>query len=348
LIGPCDEEKVCEMSDQLNSTRALLGLFPDEYLIADQTGLGKVEICYEDMAWVDRRSEQVRPDDTNVANYFGRLEFKLKGRYQSPETTHDVFGFRFASPNEHHYLFAPAKQEVLDDECPVEWIGQKIVTPIKNDRGVVPNRLTYLASPRMLPSRLLSDNWDRGAEWRDWFITGIGVKSLEDVQPVDISGAVNQQLKNLHRSEQAAIFQSILRPAGGDELFGIESLNDEMQRLTTFKSLIRLQIMLFYPQLINESDELRSAIAGQGGLLDREVLTRFRLDNIPVSSLNSIAFERLEHIQKEWNEQPETVRRTGSIASSLAHAMMRLNALHQIFFAKPVSVIVPDLEEPDA
>ncbi|MFT5138647.1 MAG: hypothetical protein ACI9H8_001083 [Lysobacterales bacterium] len=348
LIGPCDQEKVCEMTAQLSSTRALLGLFPDEYLIADQTGLGKVDICYEEMAWIDRRSEPVRADDTNVANYFGRLEFKLKGRYQNRETGLDVFGFRFTSPNEHHYLFAAATQEVLDDECPVEWIGKMIVTPIRNDRGVVPNRLTYLAAPRMLPSRLLSNNWDRGAEWRDWFITGIGVTGLEDILPADISSQVNQQLKNLHRAEQAAIFQSILRPPNRDESLGIESLYEEMLRLTTVKSLIRHQFMLFYPQLINESDELRSAIAGHGGLLDSEVLSRFRSDNIPVSSLNGIAFERLEHIQQEWQKQPEVVRRTGSIASSLAHAMMRLNALHQKFFAEPVSVIVPDLEEPGA
>ena len=67
LIGPCNPDAVCEMTGSLTSTRALLGLFPNEYLIADQTGLGSVEICYERMEWVQRRSELVREDDTNAS-----------------------------------------------------------------------------------------------------------------------------------------------------------------------------------------------------------------------------------------------------------------------------------------
>jgi hypothetical protein len=42
VIGPCDPQAVCEMTGELEATRALVGLFPDPYLIADQTGLGRV------------------------------------------------------------------------------------------------------------------------------------------------------------------------------------------------------------------------------------------------------------------------------------------------------------------
>lgn len=342
LIGPCDPENTCEMAGTLTSTRALLGLFPEQYLVADQSGLGNVEICYDRMAWVNRRSEPVRADDTNVANYFGYLEFNLVGRYRVDGSVNDIFGFRFTSPQEEHYLFAAATDEVLEDSCPVEWIGQRIVTPLRQDRnGIVPNRLTYLAAPRMQPSRVLANNWDRGAEWRDWFITGIGVKRLELEPPSDISGELNQHLQKLHRSEQAAIFQSILRPETRSNSSGIDSLFEETARLNTIKSLIRHQFMVFYPQLLNESDELRSAIAGQGGLLDMVTLARFRADNVPVHSLNRIAFERLEQVQREWQNQPEATRRTGSIAGSLAHAMMRLNALYETFFAEPPLPVSP-------
>jgi hypothetical protein len=342
LIGPCDPENICEMSGSLTSTRALWGLFPDEYLIADQTGLGKIEICYEDMSWEQRRSEYVRADDTNVANYYGHLQFKLNGRYQSGDEKQDIFGFRFTSPGEHHYLFAAASEEVLEDECPVEWIGERIVTPLHNDRGgIVPNRLTYLAAPRMVPSRLLSANWDRGAEWRDWFITGIGVENLELEPAQSINGEVNQQLQNLHRAEQAAIFQSVLLPPSRGESLGIDSLFAEVNKLTVTKALIRQQIMLFYPQLLTESDDLRTAITGQGGLLDFAMMTRFRADQVPVDSINGIAFDRLERMQQEWQNQPESIKRTGSVSGSLAHAMMRLNALYAKFFAEPVPVVSP-------
>ena len=107
-IGPCDERTVCEMSGRLEATRALIGLFPDPYLIADQTGLGEIDICYDEVEWVERRSEPVREDDPFVANYFGGLSFDLVGRYREAGETREVFGFNFVSPEEYHYLFAAA------------------------------------------------------------------------------------------------------------------------------------------------------------------------------------------------------------------------------------------------
>ena len=46
--------------------------------------------------------------------------------------------------------------------------------------------------------------------------------------------------------------------------------------------------------------------------------------------------------------QPEAIRRTGSLAGSLAHAMMRLNALYQAFFAEPPAPAIPAQTQPDA
>ncbi|MGA9575651.1 MAG: hypothetical protein WBS20_17050, partial [Lysobacterales bacterium] len=55
VIAPCDVRAVCEMSGNLSVTRALIGLFPNEYLVAEQTGMGHIEICYRNMEWVQRR-----------------------------------------------------------------------------------------------------------------------------------------------------------------------------------------------------------------------------------------------------------------------------------------------------
>jgi len=169
VIGPCDPSQVCEMSGAMETTRALIGLFPDTYLIADQTGLGSIEICYENMQWVNRRAVPVRPDDPHVANYFGQISFDVVGRYQEKDQTSRVFGSTFVSPDEYHYLFAAATDEVREDSCPTEWVGTKIVTPLHKSGGfrVVPNRLTYLASARKTPSEVINANWSRGAEWRD-------------------------------------------------------------------------------------------------------------------------------------------------------------------------------------
>ena len=336
VIGPCDSERVCEMSGHLSSTRALLGLFPDEYLIADQTGQGKVEICYDRMEWVERHSEPVRAGDENVANYSGHLAFDLRGRYLAQGSVTGIFAFRFTSPEEHHYLFGAATKEVLEDSCPVEWIGVQIVTTLPNNgRGIVPNRLTYLSAPRMLPSRLLARNWDRGAEWRDWFVTGIGVRSLQEDPPPDISARVTQHIEALYRLEQESIYGSILQSASRDSTKAFTSLFDDMTTLTTLKSLIRMQMVLYYPRILIESDQLRSAMTGQNGLLDAQVLIRFREDNVPVAAINDIAFERLDRFQAKWRLQPEAVRRNGTVAVTLAHALMRLNALYAKYFALP-------------
>ena len=333
MIEPCNPQRVCEMSGSLSATRALIGLFPEEYLLAEQSGLGQIEICYRNMEWVKRRSELVRPDDENVANYFGHLGFDLVGRYIENDNASDLFGFRFTSPDEHHYLFAQASEEVLQDSCPVEWVGTRVITPLRESRGgLVPNRLTYLAASRTVPSRLLLRNWDRGAEWRDWFVTGIGVSSIEVATTPDISSRLNQHLQSLYQAEQAEIYQRILLPEARNSRGEDVSLFDEMSQVSVTKAMLRMQIMLFYPASMSDSDLIRTAIAGDAGLLERRTLRRFREDNVALTSVNRIAMERLRSLQQAWSGQPVAVRRKGSISASLIHAMTRINILYRQFF----------------
>jgi len=335
-IGPCDPKQVCEMTGQLSSTRALLGLFPEEYLVADQSGLGKAEICYDRVEWVDRRSTPVRPGDGNVANYFGHLAFDLKGRWVNQGEATDLFAFRFRSPEEYHYMFAAASQEVLDDSCPVEWIGSRIVTTLPERKTtLLPNRLTYLSAPRMLPSRLLNLNWDRGSEWRDWFVTGIGVDELPVPPAPDISEQINRHLRTLYRREQAVIYAGVLQSGPGAGRARDGTLADDVDRLSTSKELLRMQMMLFYPRVLSGSDELRGAMVGNDGLLERPVLRRFRDDSVPVAGITQTGYDRLEAFQDHWQALPEQLRRNGTLPTSLAQALMRLNSLYVRYFATP-------------
>jgi len=333
VIEPCDAQAVCEMSGDLSATRALIGLFPDQYLLAEQTGMGRIEICYRNMEWVKRRSELVRPDDDNVTNYFGYLGFDLVGRYIEKDQVSDIFGFRFTSPEEQHYLFAQTSEDVLNDSCPVEWVGSRVVTPLREKRGgIVPNRLTYLAASRKLPSRLLQNNWDRGAEWRDWFVTGIGVSALEMSPAPDITARLNQHLQSLYQAEQAEIYQRVLLPATRNSEGDDVSLFDEMSQVSIAKSLIRMQMILFYPESLSNSDDIRMAVAGDEGLLEGRTLRRFRVDNVPLTSVKGIAHERLDQLRQAWSGQPEAVRRQGSVPASLMHALTRINILYRQFF----------------
>ena len=227
MIGPCQTDRTCGMNGELESTRALIGLFPDHYLVADQAGLGKIEICYDNMHWVQRHSEPTRMDNPNVAEYYGRLSFDLIGRYVEDGVSSDVFGSNFISPDEYHYLFAAASDEVLNDSCPVKWVGSKIVTKLNSDNSfrIVPDRLTYLASARSQPSQVITSNWSRGAEWRDWFVTGLGVTPIEYPNDEGISARINQHLKALYEAEQAMLYSALLRRPSRNPRISSESIN---------------------------------------------------------------------------------------------------------------------------
>jgi len=343
VIGPCDSASICEMSGTLETTRALIGLFPDPYLIADQTRLGQIEICYDNVQWVDRRSEPVRADDPHVANYFGRLSFDLLGRYREGGETSDVFGFNFTSPDEHHYLFAAANDEVLGDNCPVEWVGSRIVTPLGPQQGIriVPDRLTYLAAARTLPSQLIAANWNRNQEWRDSFVTGLNVKAYEFPPDTSIQDRVNQHLQAMYQAGQARLYSEMFQPPTNPAAAGEESLFERLQELDASKALLRSYMNLFYPQIMVDSSELRGLLEGQASLLDRSVLRRFRQANVAVSSINETGIARLERFHALWARQPDTVRRSGTSAITVAHALARLNTLYAKFFATPVREEIP-------
>jgi hypothetical protein len=339
MIGPCEAGRVCEMNGELESTRALIGLFPDQYLVADQANLGKIEICYDNMSWVQRRSVPIRPDDPNVADYFGRLSFDLIGRYVEDGITTNVFGSNFISPDEYHYLFAAAIDDVLNDSCPAEWIGSKIVTKLNSDHDfrIVPDRLTYLASARSQPSQIITSNWSRGAEWRDWFVTGLGVTPIEYRKDERVPERINQRLKMLYQAEQAMLYNALLRRPSRNGLDPSVSLYEQVIELDTAKTLVRFHMSLFYPDLLMDSDEIRGFLEGTGALVDGAVLRRFKESNVPVEAINDIAGSRLKEFTTLWIRQSKPMRRSGSVALSVAHAITRLNALYQAFFALPAS-----------
>ncbi len=336
IVNPCDPEQVCEMSGQLEATNALISKFPVAYLIADQTGLGQIEICYQNMQWVNRKAVPVRADDPHVANYFGQLSFDVVGRYMENGEVTEVFGSNFTTPDEYHYLFAAATPEVQEDSCPTEWVGSMIVTSLNSPLPVrvVPDRLTYLASARERPSAIINANWGRGAQWRDWFITGGGVTPYEYEPDSGIEGRVNQHLQTLYQAEQSKLYASLLRRQSRGA-FGAESLRDLQEELTVRKALVRSYISLFYPGLMLDSDKIRGSLEGYDALLDTAMLRRFREANVAVSSINKEGLARLDQFQADWARQSNAVRRSGSIATSVAHGLIRLNALYLDFFVLP-------------
>lgn len=96
-------------------------------------------------------------------------------------------------------------------------------------------------------------------------------------------------------------------------------------------------IMQFYPQSLLDSDAIRQGVAGHAGLLDEEILRRLRQNNVPVDLVAEIGARRLEALRQSWRSQPEAELRMGSVASGLAHALMRLDRLYRDNFANPAA-----------
>jgi hypothetical protein len=48
--------------------------------------------------------------------------------------------------------------------------------------------------------------------------------------------------------------------------------------------------------------------------------------------VNDIALNRLNVLRSQWNEQPDVLRRKGSVSTSLMNAMVRINALYRRLF----------------
>jgi len=107
-----------------------------------------------------------------------------------------------------------------------------------------------------------------------------------------------------------------------------------------------MQMMLFYPASLAQSDSIRMSIAGDEGLLDGRTLRRLKEENIALISVNGIAQQRLDKLRLAWGEQAEAVRRQGSIPTSLMHALTRINILYREYFtARPAPLQEIKLDE---
>ena len=338
-IEPCDPEQVCEMSGPLQASRALFGLFPSEYLVADQSGMGEVSLCYDEISWLDRERNIPRSGDERMANYSGRFSMVLRGRYrQSPaaavagpygspeadeEPVVDVFAYQLQSPQRQEYLFAPNRDEILADSCPTEYVGEKLVAELPERRWhIVPNRLTFLAGARALPSRLLAENWARGAEWRDWFINGNNIRQIEAVDGSVIRQDLDRHLAALAIANESAVYRALL----GNQ---VNAASEALAELSAAALVVRKVAELFYPQQFAARDEMRRYLSGEAVLLDRSGLRLLQQRQVPVSNILPLAEERLQGLEQAWAEIPQATRFNGSLPGFVSRSLLLLLDLKQ-------------------
>jgi hypothetical protein len=327
MVTPCEGAATCGARIELPASRALLGLFPNAYLLADQTGLGELRLCYENVRWVDREQRSARGSDDRVANYHGRLSFELTGSFLRDAEEEVVFRQRLTSGERRHYLFAAADESILDLECPTSLAGESVASHLPERRmGLVPNRLTYFVSLPTTAESQLSANWDRGSEWRDWFVTGRQLESLveQDDESEALAMVVRAHLSELITRRERQLSASLLNPPGPETT---DPLTRAMTEVSDNTTLLRRVIELHYPRLLRHHDDIRSALSGDGGLLTRERVRQMRDAGAPMASIPLQGRERMERLREHWLALPTTLRESGHPSPEFDYGQEKLELL---------------------
>ncbi|MGY6588076.1 MAG: hypothetical protein ACXIUB_07255 [Wenzhouxiangella sp.] len=326
MVMPCAQRDTCGARSPLSVSRALLSLFPSQYLLADQLGLGEVSLCYGEVVWVDREQRVARSGDSRVANYHGRLQFELFGEFQRDDSMETVFAYRLTAQSPQHYLFAAASDEVLDTACPRELIGQPVASQLPDDRpGLVPNRLTYFAAAPTTPEAELLANWERGAEWRDWFITGSQLEALITPEPDSLVDEVAASLQSLAQRRERQIIARLLIQASSN---GSEDpLAAAMQSVSEWVTLFRATMELHYPGVARHDPIVRGALRGDQGLVHRDRLRQLRDQQVPMREVAAQGVDQVQALLDYWRTLPASLRERGQPSPELDFGLDQLEAL---------------------
>ncbi len=338
-VMPCAGGETCGARVELPVSRALLGLFPNTFLLADQLGIGRLGLCYDNVRWVDRSLQGARPQDPQVANYFGRLSFELVGTFDDGGGMATVFRQRLTSAERSHYLFAEASDDLLAMDCPISLSGLPVASRLPPERrGLVPDRLTYFVATPVTADGKLSANWDRGAEWRDWFLTDERVEIIESPRPDMLQARVQAEMEALNARRERRIAASLLSAVDQDPL------GQAMAVVSDTSGLIRRVLEIHYPRLLRHDGSLRAAVVGTGGLVGREQVRQFRDTGEPLTHLARNARARLLTLQSIWEELPDAVRERGQPAPETDIALHQLKELQSL--TRSSTAVVELLPEP--
>ena len=295
-IMACDPQKSCGVHVELESSRALFGLFPNHLLVADQLKLGSLKLCYDNVGWENIRSAATHLKNDSVANYFGNFSFSLKGFYDKEL----IFERKLTDKQEYLYLFAENSEKVLETACPLSIVGDKISTQLKGGTyGLVPNRLTFLTASRANESKILQSNWSAGEEWRDK-ITTSEAQLVSTNELIEMSTDIQQAYQHKAADLQNLIYQTMLnRVLAPTEIQQqLTSGFANMQRSTEL--FVALNYFLQMDDLMI-NDALHGILFGSDKIPDTVTINQYYQNQININQLISSVDENLNTNKEKWN-----------------------------------------------
>ena len=296
-IEACDVQKSCGVHVSLESSRAIYGLFPNHLLLADQLKLGSLKLCYDNVGWQNRRSASTHLDNDSVANYFGHFSFSLKGFYEDEL----VFERKIVAKEEVKYLFAANSDEVKETYCPLSIVGSNISTTLERGTyGLFPNRLTFLTASRANESKILTENWLGGEEWRDKMISD-EARVVSEKQLTDLASVTQQEYQHKAKELQNLVYQLLLKqrlkPTPVQQQLSEEFAN--MQRMTR---LFAAMAYFFQMHDYLTGDQLHGIVHGSDKLPGQEHIITFHKKQLNINQLILNIDENLTKNQIKWNK----------------------------------------------
>lgn len=304
-VAPCDGAPACGVSQALPASAGLYSRFPSHYRVADQVGLGSLDLCYGDVSWVERRSEPVRAGGGVMANFHGRLSFRVRGRYAAGGEVRDVFVLRVVTEREYPYLFGPDRPEVLADPCPQEFQGRQSAGELPSERGwLVPRRLTFLSGERTAPSRLFTENWTRGEKWLER-LAGDGAEMEKGPPPAgELRERLAARLATLRERSSAYLYEHLLAPMPSDPPGSpAERLTSTALELSAMRRSLDAAARLLVPRSAMLSVALRGSLYGDNAMVGPVQIREWRDAGRDPRELPGHARQRLESSAGAWRDR---------------------------------------------
>ncbi|WP_395377650.1 hypothetical protein [Marinicella sp. W31] len=321
-IGPCNGGSVCGAQISLPTSSELLNQFPNYIRQSVVLELGELNICYDEVEWLDRETVSTDLRNTKIANFQGRLSMKLRGFYNDQL----VFDKQVSSSQTYNYLFGENSEAVLAMACPLSIVGDQIETKLERGTfGLFPNRLTFLTANRVDINQIIRNNWESGDEWLLKLSNENASELLQFNDLPEVETAVNTHYVRLGNELQQMVYQQLME----DKLrrYNSSSLTAAMLDYMVRRELFAALMKTIYPDQYHQSETLRKALSGENRIPDVVVMQENFQKRVDVQAALNDFDARIDAHKDVW-ELPVNDRQYSFLQPTL-------NKLKALFSADP-------------
>ncbi len=319
-IKPCDVTQSCGAYVSLKPSTELLNLFPNHLKLAEQFGLGQLEICYDQVQWDNRKTTPSHLDNNKISNFEGQLSIQLNGLYQGEK----VFSKSVLSEQRHVYLFGENNQETLDLACPLPIIGKQINTQLdRGTYGLLPNRLTFLTAAKVDINAVINNNWTKWQTELKNDPERFNYYNAMDEVKITLNEAFLQHVDDL----QQEIYRKLI--TNNQSRTNDSALSKAAFEYINHRKLLSHMVTGLYPHQMAKQAPLQSAIKGQQRLVDLQFFRLAYQNQVNVVDMLNQGDQNFAQHQDLWESL--------SMDEPLAHSSIDQLKQVQSFITKPAT-----------